>query len=168
MISHLTAQISVDEFACDQNRRIANAGFFSGRNINLFHLEAAAFCPARVHTQQHLRPVGGIGATFARLDSEIRRATIGGIRHRRLKFDPINFSGQSLNGGSEFCCGFAGFVFLGKFHQYLHVVTAADKLLKRADGCLEFPEFVRLLPRTFWIVPEVVPGHFVVDFCNAG
>ncbi len=67
----------------------------------------------------------------------------------------------------EFCFGFAGIVFFGKFHQHLQVVTAADQLLQRADGCLEFPEFVRLLPSAFRIAPEVVAGHFVIDFCDA-
>ena len=71
MIARFATQIAVDEIASDQNRGVANSGFFAWRQINLFDFEAAAFGPARIHSQQHLSPVGRIGSSFSRLYSQI-------------------------------------------------------------------------------------------------
>ena len=41
------------------------AGFFSGLKIDQFQRIAFAFDPARIHSEQHLRPVLGLGTTGA-------------------------------------------------------------------------------------------------------
>ncbi len=88
--------------AGDLDGRGLDAGLFA---LGLFHhldLEAAGFRPARIHAQQHLRPVLAFGAAGAGMDFEIGIETIGLARQQRFELAPGDFLLQGFQRGFGF------------------------------------------------------------------
>jgi hypothetical protein len=70
MCTALGLEISVRVRTFDRERGTADARFIARRRLDDVRLESAALCPAHVHANEHLRPVGGVRSTDARGDGQ--------------------------------------------------------------------------------------------------
>ena len=65
-----------------------DAGLFTLLLLEVLDLEAVLLRPARVHAQQHLRPVLALGAAGAGMDFEIGIELVGLAREQRFQLAP--------------------------------------------------------------------------------
>ena len=77
-------QPAIGVVALDQQRRRLDAGLFAVALSISSTLSRCALGPARVHAQQHLRPVLAFGAAGAGVDFEIGVVGVGLAREQRL------------------------------------------------------------------------------------
>jgi hypothetical protein len=127
-----------------------------------------AFRPPQVHAQEHLGPVGRLGAAGTRADREERRALVvlageeeGGPFTREVGLERGEVA---LELGFEF--GVGGFV--EEFDGGEEVVRTGEQLAPRGDFAAESVGLAQDLLRTTAVIPE--PGFLgqCLDLCNAG
>ena len=95
-------QPAIGVVALDQDRRRLDAGLFAVVDFQHFDLEAAAFGPARIHAQQHVRPVLALGAAGAGVDFEIGVVGVGLARKQRLDLSGLDLAGERTDRGFGF------------------------------------------------------------------
>jgi hypothetical protein len=92
-----------------------------------------ALCPAQVHAQEHLGPVGGLGAARAGADRNDRAALVVRAREEQPGTRLLVFLGQrgvlGLQAGDEL--GVVGSA--GQLGQLAQVVGARDELVPEGD-----------------------------------
>src|SRR6516164_818736 len=71
--------------ALDLDGRRLDAGLLAGGLLEVIDLVAALLGPARVHAQQHLRPVLALGAAGTGMHLEIAVVAVGLAREQRLE-----------------------------------------------------------------------------------
>src|SRR5476651_179614 len=81
------------------NRRRLDAGGFAFGLFDPFDLVAMFFGPARVHAQQHARPILTLGAAGAGVHFEIGIVGVGFAREQRLALAAQTFHSQFLDRG---------------------------------------------------------------------
>ncbi|MGY3659117.1 hypothetical protein ACVJ19_005780 [Bradyrhizobium sp. USDA 376] len=139
----------------DLDGRRLDAGFFALGLFEVLDLEAVRFGPARVHAQEHLRPVLALGAAGAGMDFEIGIEAVGLARQQRLELAACDFLLQVLQ--RSFGFGNDAVIALGLaeldhadivFELLLDLADARERILKR--GAL-----LHQLLGLLGIVPEV-------------
>ena len=86
MHAGLGLQPAIGIVAADLDGSGFDAGFFALGLFEIFDLEAVFFRPARVHAQQHLRPVLAFGAARAGMDLKIGIEAVGLAGQQRFQF----------------------------------------------------------------------------------
>ncbi len=76
MHTHFGFEIAISVFAAGRKRGALNPGLLSGLQVDQFELVPLALHPARVHAEEHVGPVLGLGAAGARIDGDNRIAII--------------------------------------------------------------------------------------------
>ena len=92
--ARLGLQPAIGIVALDQDGGGLDAGLFAVMDFQHLDLEAAALGPARVHAQQHRRPVLALGAAGAGMDFEIGVVGVGLARQHRLDLARLDLAGQ--------------------------------------------------------------------------
>ena len=84
--------------------------------------------PARVHAQEHLGPITGLGAARSRLDADIGVARIVRPAQHRLQFEV----GKSLFDGSELLLQLVlePGILLGQFSECPQIANGRSKLVE--------------------------------------
>ena len=96
MHAGLGLQPAIGVVAGDLDGRRFDAGLFALRLFEILDLEAVLLGPARVHAQQHLRPVLALGAAGAGMDFEIGIELVGLARQQRFQLAPRDLLLQGL------------------------------------------------------------------------
>ena len=116
-------------------------------------LEAVSLGPARVHAQQHLRPVLALGAAGAGMHFEIGIETIGLARQQRLELAPRHFlleglqRGFSLGDDARIALGFAELDHADVvFELLLDLADARERILQRGALLHQFLGFLGIVP----------------------
>ena len=132
-----------------------DAGLFALGFLEIFDLEAVLLGPARVHAQQHLRPVLALGAAGAGMDFEIGIELVGLARQQRLQLAPRDFVLQVLQ--RLFGVGDDGRIVLG-LAELDHADIVLELTLDLADAgqrILQRGALLHQLLCFLGIVPEI-------------
>jgi hypothetical protein len=89
-------QPAIGIVALDHDGRGLDAGFFAVVHFQDLDLEALAFRPARIHAQQHVRPVLALGAACPGMYFQIGVVGIGLARQHRLDLAPVRLDQHRL------------------------------------------------------------------------
>ena len=127
--------------------------------------------PAKIHTQEHLGPVLGLGTARARLNVEEGRTAVQLARKHPLKFETGQFLLEAREIGLDFTQRL-GVVFLErKIEQFGRIVQTAAQRVQRPDNRFKLRAFLAERLRTLRIVPDVrileLPLDFRQAFCFA-
>ena len=163
--SGFSLEVSEGERTANDNRRAVDARLLVVLPVDDFDLVGVHFRPVDVHSQEHFRPVVGVGAAVARLNGHDSRIVVD--RTGQERFHAQLF--ERLFHLVDFCDGFVetGLVLFGDFHNGVHVVTGGKRLVKRLDNAFCRLEFVHKRLRLVLIVPESGLPHEVFDFPGA-
>src|SRR5207245_3436451 len=85
MRAALVLQVPIGVLAVDRERRALEPGLFTGRALEDLRTEPAPLGPAEIHPDEHLGPVGRVGAADAGADREERRPIV--VRTAELGFE---------------------------------------------------------------------------------
>ena len=149
--------------ARDAQGHTLDAGFITGKIVQLLHGEMAPGSPAGVHAQQHLRPVLRFRAARAGVDLQdgVLVVLLTGEQH-----DQLRLVQQGVQGVLLFRQGFQGLVlvaFHGQFQPFVHVVMAGLEGVEAGDLVLQPAFFAQQGGQGFRIVPGVGAGKFRFD-----
>ena len=145
-----------------------DAGFFALRLLEILDLEAVLLGPARVHAQQHLRPVLALGAAGAGMHFEIGIELVGLAREQRLEFAAgdflLQFLQRVLGLGDD-----AGVVLLLAERDHVDVVLqVALDLADAGQRILQRGALLHQLLGLLGIVPEIGVFGELVQLGEAG
>ena len=148
-------QPSIGVVTTDLNGGGFDAGFFTLRLFEIFDLEAVLLGPARIHAQQHFRPILAFGAASTGMNLQIRIKAVGFTGQQRFQFTPRDFLFEILQRGLCLCdhclivLGLAEFDHADVVLEFsLDLADAAKRILKRGP-------LLHQLLRLLGIVPEI-------------
>ena len=120
--------------ALDQQSGRLDARLLAVMDFEHLDLETAAFGPARVHAQQHRRPVLALGAAGAGVDFEIGVVGVGLAREHRLDLARLDLARQRADRSLGFGDDAGVALFLAELDQADIVVERLRQALDRR-GC---------------------------------
>ena len=149
--------------ARDAQGHALDAGFITGKIVQLLHGEMAPGSPAGVHAQQHLRPVLGFGAARTGVDLQdgVLVVLLAGEQH-----DQFRLVQQGIQAVLLFRQGFQGLVlaaFHSQFQPFVHVVMAGLEGIEAGDLILQLALFAQQGGQGLGIVPGIGAGKFRFD-----
>src|SRR5690606_26040834 len=154
----LGAQPAVGILAGELHRGALAAGDFARRSLDDLGVETVLLAPAQIHSQQHFRPVLGLGAAGACLDVEEGVAGVHLAREHARELQALDVLFQLvqflLDVGDA-----GGIVFLGEqLQQFLGVIQGAAQLVEGADGFAQPGALAAQFLGALGIVPDI--GNF--------
>ncbi len=87
-----TLQIAVRQRAAHGNRRVVDPGLVVVAAVQQFHRIVVLLGPLRVHPQQHLGPVIGVGSSVTGMDREDRATGVVGAVEQVLQLELLDFA----------------------------------------------------------------------------
>ena len=93
-------QPAIGVVALDQQRRRLDAGLLAVMDFHDLDLEIVPLRPARIHPQQHLRPVLALGAAGAGMDFEIGVVGVGLAREQRFDLAALDLGRSAFSAAS--------------------------------------------------------------------
>ncbi len=153
--ARLRFQPAIGVVALDENGRRLDARFLAVMALDELDLVAALFGPARVHAEQHLRPVLAFGAAGAGMDLDIGVVGVGLAGEQRLDLGRARLVARGLQRGLGL--GDDGVVAFGLAHldQFEIVVEGGFELAVAADRFLQPRALAHHVLRGGGVVPEV-------------
>lgn len=151
--------------AFDQDCSRLDARFFPVVHLKHFDLETAAFGPAGVHAQQHVRPILAFGAARASMDFKVGIVAVGLAREHRFDLALADFRGHRLD--CRFGIDNDRLVALGLAHLYqldivcqrlFELADAVDAIVERLPLAHQFLGLGRVVPerRVLGAIVQVV------------
>ena len=132
-----------------------DAGFFTRRAVEDFHLVAVLLRPTEVHLHQHVSPVLALGAPRPGVDAEQGVSQVVGGGEGQLEFQLVQMGGERFHFGGDLVLqagAGGGFV---KRHQLGKLLGLALQRAPLAGGLLEVGELAHLRLGGARIGPEV-------------
>ena len=114
-------QQPVGVLARHENGRTLQPCFIAGLIIDQFAFEAPAFCPAKIHAEQHLRPILRLGSASARMDREDGVLAIVLATEHFLDLAGLHFLIERIKGLAELSVD--GFSSLRPFDEHRQIVA---------------------------------------------
>ena len=156
MDAALGAQPAVRPAALDLDGRALDAGLVAFLAVDDLGLEPMPLRPAQVHPQEHLGPVGGLGAAGARADGQdgVAIVVLAGEQEGGPLADDVLLEGGGVAGqlGFEFGVG----AFVEQLERRLQVLGAGGEGSPGGDFLAQAVRLAEDLLRAALVVPE--PG----------
>ena len=166
MDADLALQIAVGVVALDEHSGAADAGFLVAQLIDHFKLKAVALGPARVHAQQHLRPVARLGAAGSRAYLDEGIAGVLGAGEHGAQVEIVEFLLEGVQLFLQFA--FETFVLGAKFAEGVQVLRTGDQRIEGVDDPVERLELLNDLLGLLGVIPEVRRPHLFGQFLALG
>ena len=157
----LALEIAVGHRAADGDRGAVDAGHFVVLAVQQFGRVVVIAGPGRVHPQEHLGPVVGVGAAVAGVDRQQGRIVVQRAVQERLRLQVVEHLLQPLDLAGHF--GGHAFVFRGHFDHRGQIIGGADGLFQRLDDVLQPLELADDLLGLLAIIPEIALAHLLFD-----
>ena len=168
MGAFLVAQVAVGVAALDFDRGALDAGFLPFGEFIDADLHAVVLRPARVHAQQHLGPVLGVGAAGAGIDGEHDAFLVVFTAEQPLQLPAIEFAAELVESRLRFAehlvVGLQVVELNGGF-TVLHRPAPLHQLLELR---LHLIEATHLLLRILLVIPEVGLGSELFEVLLSG
>ena len=150
--------------ALDDDRRRLDAGLVPRRLFDQLDFELSPLRPARVHSEQHARPVAALGAAGPGMHFDIAVVGVGLARKQRFKLAPFALGLERPERRDSL--GFDRVVALGlaKVDQRRRVVEVALNFRQRAQPVFQHRALAHHLFGEFGIGPEIGIFGFRVQF----
>ena len=167
MDSRFCAEPSEYVLALEFNRGALDARHFPGRDFDQFRFQAVLFTPSKIHAQQHLRPILGLGSSRTRLDIEKRITGVHLAREHPTKFKLRNLLGIAVqiprDGSNGFFVAFLG----GHLQQIGGVLQPRLQLIQYQHDSFEISPFLTQGLRALLVLPNVRIFEFALDLYQA-
>ena len=149
----LGAQPPVGPPAVDGDGRALDAGLLALQLVQDLGLRPVALGPAQVHAQEHLRPVGGLGAAGAGADGQERVALVVGSGEEEHRALPFVVGAQGVGLGIDLG-GQLG-VGLGELGDLLEIVRSLEQSAPEGELLAQPIGLAHDALRFLGVVPEV-------------
>ena len=132
-----------------------DARLVAGRFFDDLDLELMPLSPARVHTEQHPRPVAAFRAAGAGMDFDIGVVLVDLAGKQRLDLPALDVPASALELGNAFLLGFGIVLGLGQFNKRHRVIEIGVELRDGAKPVLKLGALAHDFLRGFGVVPEI-------------
>src|SRR5437667_196533 len=152
--ARLALEGAVGVLARNLDGRRLDPRLVAGEEVHDLRPEARALTPAKVHPEQHLRPVLGLRTAGARMDREDRGLGVVGARHHDLQLELVEILAEALD--AEIAAGV-------ELEEHGEVLGAGGQLLQPADAPAELRALPDELLGAAVVLPERGRRHLCVE-----
>ena len=159
-------QPAIGVAADDLDRRRFQPRFLAGAFLQPFDLVPVRLGPARIHAQQHLGPVLGLGAAGPGVDFQVTVVGVGLARQQGLQFRPGGPRLELLQGALGLAGDIGVVLGLGHFQEFQVIGELAFEGIDLVQARFQVRALAHHRLGVFGIVPQVGvfgPGVQVVE-----
>src|SRR3989475_1871281 len=161
--ARLALEGAVGVLARDLDRRGLDPRLVAGEEGDDLRPYTPALTPAKVHPEQHLRPILGLRAAGARMDREDRGLGVVGARHHDLQLELVEILAEAHDAGGDLGVE-TPIVRLGReLEEHGEVLGAGGQLLQPADAPAELRALPDELLGAAVVLPERGRRHLCVE-----
>ena len=164
MYAGFGTQPAIGVVALDVNGGALDARHFTFHQLDNLGLEATALSPAQVHTQQHIGPVLGFGATGTSLDIEVGVVGVHFTGEHAAEFELFELFIKALKIGLDLGNGAFVLFFCGNIQQAFGVFQAGGEVIDGLDYQLKIRALFAQRLRPLGVVPDAWLLQFALNF----
>ena len=163
MYAGFRLQEAIGVIAGDHDRCTFQTSFVAVQIVQQFCLEVVAFCPAVVHTVEHLCPVLCLSAACSGVECQNGVGTVILAGQQRSQFQGFQFLDELVRFLVEFRVGFLLALLHGEFDQGENVVQRFFHFLILFNAVFQRLDFLQYLLGIFQIAVEIRICHLLLQ-----